>query len=105
MRLFWGLLATVLFIQQAEAKPARCFSSDDGHYACDFRGVEGNGSFIISAPNKPTITLMMDQAGVAYGFEEFSGGRNVRLPGQYFRSRQDPACWINNETNTKICAW
>jgi len=88
----------------AEAKRARCFTTDDGYYQCNFRGLDGAGSFRISAPGYPTITLEVDQPGFAYGTINF-GGRNVPLPGQYVRSRDDGACWNNPETNTKICAW
>jgi len=105
MRLFLGVLVTLFFIQQAEAKPARCFTSDDGHYKCDFQAVDRDGSFIISAPNKPTITLMMSEPGKAYGSADFGTGRNVSLPGQYLRSQQDRACWDNDATQTKVCAW
>ncbi len=88
----------------AEAKPARCFTTDSGYYACDFRSVEGGGSFEISAPGKSTIRLIVDRPGFAYGFEDF-GNRFVPLPGQYVRQRDDPACWSNPETSTKICVW
>jgi len=27
------------------------------------------------------------------------------LPGRYLRSEDDPACWENDETETKICVW
>ncbi len=105
MRIFLTILVTLFFIQLAQAKPARCFSSDDGNYNCDFQSIEGDGSFIISAPDKPTFTLMMDKPGIAYGFADFGTGRNVSLPGQYIRSTEDPGCWINDATQTKICAW
>ncbi|VAW01225.1 hypothetical protein MNBD_ALPHA08-2370 [hydrothermal vent metagenome] len=98
-------LASLFVTSQATAKPARCFTTTDGYYNCDFRAVGGDGSFIISAPGIPTFTLQMSEPGVAYGFARFNGGRNVSLPGQYFRSSQDRACWINDSTNTKICAW
>lgn len=88
----------------AQAKPARCFTTDDGYFACDFRGLDRAGSFRIQAPGYPTYTLEVDQPGFAYGFVSF-GQRNVSLPGQYVRQRDDAACWANPETNTKICAW
>jgi len=105
MRVFLAIVLAVFFTQQAQAKPARCFTSDEGDYNCDFRAIEGDGSFIISAPNKPTYTLMMDRPGVAWGFADFGTGRNVSLPGPYFRSTRDRACWVNEDTQTKICAW
>lgn len=88
----------------AEAKPARCFTTDDGYFSCDFRGLDNAGSFRIKARGYPTYTLEVDQPGFAYGYADFGDG-NVSLPGQYVRSRDDGACWANPETSTKICAW
>ncbi len=88
----------------AFAKSARCFTTDNGYYACDFKGLDGNGSFEISAAGKSTVRLIVDSPGFAFGFEQFSD-RFVPLPGQYVRQRDDPACWANPETSTKICAW
>ncbi len=105
MRLFLAIAFSLLFTQLAMAKPARCFTTDDGNYNCNFRAVGGDGSFVISAPGIPTFTLQISEPGVGYGFARFNGGRNVSLPGTYIRSRQDRACWVNNSTNTKICAW
>ena len=93
-----------LLASAAEAKPARCFSTDDGYYDCDFRATDDAGSFAISAPMKPTFELLMDRPGFAYGFANF-GDRNVPLPGMYVRQSDDPACWSNPETATRICAW
>ena len=84
----------------AEAKRARCFTTDDGYYPCSFRALDDAGSFRISAPGYPTFTLEVDQPGFAYGT---INGRP--LPGQYVRSRDDGACWNNPETDTKLCAW
>ena len=88
----------------AQAKPARCYTTDDGYYPCDFRGLDKAGSFRIAASGYPTYTLEIDQPGFAFGFVEI-GGRSIALPGQYVRGGDDPACWSNPETNTKICAW
>jgi len=88
----------------ASAKPARCFTTDDGYYACNFVGLDRTGSFRISARSYPTYTLEVDQDGFAFGVLTLSG-RSVPLPGQYVRSREDGACWSNPETDTKICAW
>src|SRR3954454_2705920 len=75
----------------AEARPARCYTSDDGFYGCDF--VAGpQGGFTISAAGIPTVILNIDAPGVAFGFAEL-GGRNVPLPGRYHRSDADRACW------------
>ena len=91
-------------LTNAVAKPARCFTTDDGHYPCEFRLVEFNGSFEISAPGVPTYSMIMDAPGYAYGFVNF-GDRNIALPGPYEREIDEPACWRNLETDTKICAW
>lgn len=95
----------LLWTAAAEAKPARCFTSDDGKYPCDFRATDKAGSFAVSAPGKPTYMLEMDGPGVAFGFADFGTGRNVALPGQFERDSADPACWNNTDTDTKICAW
>jgi len=88
----------------AYAKRARCYTSDDGYYSCNFRGIDDAGSFRISAPGYPTFTLEISSPGFAYGYADYGSG-NVSLPGQYVRSRDDGACWKNPETSTKICAW
>lgn len=82
---------------------ARCFTTDTGAYDCAF--IPGpQGSFTITAPGKPTIMLNMDEPGVASGFAEI-GGRNVALPGRYHRNAAEPACWENDATRTRVCAW
>src|SRR5260370_4898646 len=43
----------------AEARPARCFTSDDGFYECDFVG-SPQGGFTISASCRPTRILNID---------------------------------------------
>ena len=87
----------------AEAKPARCFTTDDGEFACDFRVTNRDGSFTISAPGKPTFILNMSGAGAAYGFMQI-GSKSIPLPGRYLRDPADGACWMNDATKTKICA-
>jgi hypothetical protein len=89
----------------ASAKPAECFTTDDGDYDCDFRSLDKAGSFTISAPGKPTYTLEVDGPGTAFGFADFGTGRNVALPGVFHRSREDGACWDNDATDVRICAW
>lgn len=99
-------LALILVAAPAFAKDARCMTTDDGSYPCAFKATDKAGSFIISAPGKPTFELVMDAPGVAFGFATFeTGGRSVPLPGQYLRADDDPACWDNTETDTRICAW
>jgi hypothetical protein len=90
-------------VSVAEARVARCYTSDDDFYNCQFVA-DRQGGFRISAPGKPTIILNVDEAGIAFGFANF-GGRNVFLPGRYLRSKTDPACWVNDATRAKVCAW
>ena len=106
-RIFLGLAALSaagLLAGPAAAKKARCFTSDDGYYQCDFRGTDNAGSFRITAPGYSGYALEVDQPGFAYGYVEI-GGRTISLPGMYVRSSDDRACWNNPETGTKICAW
>jgi hypothetical protein len=105
-----GTLATLLFvaafgcaIAAAQARPASCFTTDEGRYACNFRATGRDGSFEISAPGKPTYILTMDEPGVAFGFVNL-GQRNIALPGRFLRSRSEPECWVNDSTGSKICA-
>ena len=102
-----AVLALVFLVlsQAAFAKPARCFTTDDGYYDCEFTAIEGDGSFIISAKGRPTFTLLVEGPGVATGFADFGTGRNVSLPGPFYRSKQDGACWVSSATNSAICAW
>ena len=88
----------------AHARPARCFSTGNGHYACDFRATDKDGSFEVSAKGKPTIMLNMTSPGHAEGYADFGTGRNVSLPGTYVRSAKDGACWVNDSTNVQLCA-
>ncbi|MBP0439221.1 hypothetical protein [Tianweitania sediminis] len=99
-----GLLLALGSASIAEAKPARCFTTDDGTYSCAFETLDAKGSFQISAEGKPTFSLWIDSPGVASGSANF-GDRDVALPGLYLRQSDDAACWRNNETETKICAW
>ena len=88
----------------AEAKSARCYTTDDGYFPCRFTATDSDGSFEISSPNHPGFTLVMDQPGFGYGYL-VDGGRSIPLAGEYVRSRDDGACWNNPETNDKVCAW
>jgi hypothetical protein len=90
----------------AAAKSARCFTTDDGEYDCIFMATDADGSFEISAPGKPKFSLVISEPGVAFVFGDYNdGGGNVALPGSYLRSQSDPACWENEDTETKLCAW
>lgn len=100
------LLGTALYILStyaAEARPARCFTTDEGGFRCDFRTTDRDGSFQISAPGKPIYVLTIDQKDIAFGFVNL-GGRNTPLPGRYLRSKTEPGCWVNDTTSAKICA-
>jgi hypothetical protein len=88
----------------AEARPARCFTTDEGNFRCDFRATDRDGSFEISARGKPTYSLTISEKDVAFGFVNL-GGRNTSLPGRYLRSRTDRACWVNDTTSARICAY
>lgn len=100
-----GIAALALLAASpAFAKPARCFSTDDGYYACDFQATDRKGSFSVSAPQKPTYTLEVDEPGFAFGYLDL-GNRSIALPGRFLRSGDDPACWANPETDVRLCAW
>jgi hypothetical protein len=101
---FIFLAVTFCWANLTEAKPARCFTSDDGSFSCEFHATARDGSFEISAPGKPTYILNMIEPGVASGFVNL-GTRNIPLPGRYLRSSAEPACWVNDSTGAKICAW
>ena len=102
-----ALLALVLTLGTAavSAKEARCFTTDDGEYDCTFEALDKDGSFRISAEGKPTFEVFIE-GGQAFAGAVFApGGRSVALPGNYFRSEEDPACWVSEATETQICAW
>jgi hypothetical protein len=88
----------------SDAKQARCSTTDDGTYPCEFTMTDANGSFEISAPGKPTYALNIAAPGVAYGFVTIDA-TSTPLPGRYLRSEADRACWRNDATDTEICAW
>ncbi len=88
----------------AEARPARCFTTDDGHFACDFQPLDRQGSFEISGKGVPTYSLWVESPGVASGFVNL-GNRNISLPGLFRRESADRACWSNTDTGVRVCAW
>lgn len=100
---FICLAAPCYLANLAEAKTARCSTTDDGTYSCEFHATAGDGSFEISAPGKPTYILNMVEPGVAYGFVNL-GQQNTPLPGRFLRSATDPACWLNDSTGVEVCA-
>jgi len=89
----------------ANAKLARCFTTDDGYYDCDIRTTDKDGSFEISAPRKPRYSLIVDEPGLASAFVTRGPNRNIALPGKFKRNKQDLACWYNGQTRVRICVW
>lgn len=98
------LLASAAFIGAANAKSARCYTTDDGEYDCEFVLTDNAGSFEISAPEKPTFSLQIESQSVGWAYGDYGDG-SVALPGRFERSRNDPACWVSYETGAEICAW
>lgn len=79
---FRTLVFTVALLsvpQLASAKSARCFTTDDGHYPCNFRGT-GGGSFEISAPGKPSFRLTIDAPGEGQASGISDRGAGCRCP-------------------------
>ena len=105
-RLALPLAAALCLIAAAPAiaAEARCYNSDDGDYDCRFSQFGGDGSFVVSAPMRPTYTLEMLSDGVASAFGDFGSG-NRFLPGPFLRSRTDPACWISEATGFALCVY
>ena len=108
-RIFPAVVAVTFMVLAdgpAAAKSARCFTTDDGEYDCTFIATDTDGSFEISAPDKPKFSIVISELGVAFVFGDYNdGGGNVALPGRYLRSQGDPACWVNEDTEAKLCAW
>ena len=98
------LVASLGAATVAQAKPADCYTSDDGNYPCNFSGTDGSGSFRATQPGYPAITLEVESPGVAWVFK-YIGGRNVALPGPYYRASDDGACWDNPDTGDRLCVW
>lgn len=100
------ILLAALATAPAMAKEARCFTTDDGDYPCEFQRLDEAGSFRISAPGKPTFELWIEAEGQGFVSAVFTEGeRAVPLPGTYGRTKKDPACWKSDATETEICAW
>jgi hypothetical protein len=99
-------LAGLALAMPATAKDATCYTTDDGEYPCRFESLDNAGSFRISGKGKPTFEVWIDAPGSAFvGATYEAGGRSVALPGTYYRSRDDGACWVSDATDTEICAW
>lgn len=102
--IFVAASAVCIAAAPAVAKPAQCFTTDDGYYSCDFRGLDKAGSFRIQSRGYPSYVIEVYSNGRAYGYADFGSGSRP-LPGEYIRSRKDGACWDNTVTDTQICAW
>jgi hypothetical protein len=101
-RCFVAIVLLCCIAKGTEAKPAKCFTTDDRSYACEFRRTDADGSFEISARGKPTYILNISEPGIAFGYVNL-GHRNIPLPGRYLRSTSEPGCWVNDTTQAKIC--
>jgi hypothetical protein len=102
-----GLLAAVAVVGMssvASAKPAQCFTSDDGNYNCNFTATDNAGSFEATASGYPTIWLNVESPGVAWITKDFGSG-STNLPGPYYRADDDRACWDNPDTGDRLCVW
>ena len=106
--LIWTVFGTALFLAvitaPATAKQARCFTTDDGYFSCDFKATDKAGSFEIKGGGTPTYSLIVDSPGFANGYINF-GNNGVPISGMFVRQSDDPACWNNPEMNVKLCAW
>jgi hypothetical protein len=102
------LAGVALFALAAPAKAAeaRCYTTDDGEYPCQFKALDAAGSFEIVAEGYPSFQLWIDEPGIGSASAVFHpGGGSVSLPGRYIRSSEDSACWVSDVTDTEICAW
>ena len=101
-----GLALAAALSVPAVAKDALCYSTDDGEYPCDFKSLDADGSFEVSAEGMPTFQLWISEPGQGFVNAMFGvGSRAVALPGTYYRSEDDSACWISDETDAELCAW
>jgi hypothetical protein len=97
-------LAAALVSSPAFAKRARCFTTDDGYFSCQFRATDKAGSFEIKGRSTPLYSLVVDEPGFAFGYINF-GNRGIPISGMFVRQRDDRGCWNNPEMNVKLCAW
>lgn len=87
------------------AGEAQCFTTDDGHYPCWFEPGP-DGDFTITGGGRPSYSVDVIRPGIAWARAVFpNDGRSVTLPGPYYRSNRDRACWDNPRTGAQICAW
>ena len=97
-------LSAALVPSLAFAKRARCFTTDDGYFSCQFTATDRAGSFEISARGKPSYSLIVENPGFAAGYVNF-GNRGIPISGMFVRQRGDRACWNNPEMDVKVCVW
>jgi hypothetical protein len=106
--LFWATLVAALAMAAltgpASAKRARCFTTDDGYFSCQFKATDKAGSFEIKGSATPTYSIIVERPGFANGYINF-GNRGIPVSGMFVRQSDDPACWNNPEMNVKLCAW
>ncbi len=90
----------------AFAKSARCFTTDDGYFPCQFTATDKAGSFDIRSDRDPNLgySILVEEPGFASGFVIIDG-RSISVGGMFVRQRDDGACWNNPELNVKVCAW
>jgi hypothetical protein len=103
------LLVSALFVSifmpsVAKAKAAKCFTTDDGYYKCNFKKTDKAGSFEIRARGKPGYNIIVEEPGFASGYLQMNG-RGTPINGKFVKQRDDGACWNNPEQNTKVCVW
>ena len=93
-------------VSLAHAKSARCFTTDDGYFPCQFMATDKVGSFEIRANRDKGLgySIIVEEPGFASGFV-IIGGRSIAVGGMFVRQRDDGACWNNPELNVKVCAW
>ncbi len=96
-------LAILIYAVSAKAEPGRCFKTGLGDYACEINLLEFNGSFAISAPGKPTYSIVFDGLDFAFGFVNEGDGNRV-MAGIYRREEENPSCWANVQSDDRICA-
>ena len=100
-----SVIAAACQASPALAGPATCYTTDDGEYGCQFyAATDGSGSFEITGEGKPWFSLVIESRGVAFGYADYGSG-SVALPGMFYRSEEDGACWVNDTTDFEICAW
>lgn len=106
--IFINILTVFILVLSAPAfaKSARCFTTDDGYFPCQFTATDKAGSFDIRSNRDPSLgyTILVDEPGFATGFVIIDG-RSIPVGGMFVRQRDDGACWNNPELNVKVCAW